>query len=306
VSGVFGDIRNAILGLGEVLILPGSEKKEEGMGRDRGRPKPRNRRIGARLRAVRKERTELSLEDAAKLLGWSLTTLSRTENGLRDITTEEVATIVTIYQLPPPERDEIIDDARTTNPPGWWDRPLPGVPEDMGVLASYAAEASSLTDWTVALIPGLLQIEAYAATVMRSDGISEEDAQLRWVARKRRQGILGTLDYTAFICESALRIPFGGGEAHRQQLAHLIGARDRGITIRIVPERLPFGLLSHSWLYMTFPNMSPIVNVEVAEGGVYLLDDQASMYTRKVEQLNRVALPIAESMAMLKGILEEA
>jgi hypothetical protein len=232
--------------------------------------------------------------------------LSRTENGNRDITSEEVATMVTTYQLPPAERDEIIQDARATNPSGWWDRPLPGVPEEMGVLASYAAEANGLTDWTVALVPGLLQIEAYAMGLMRSGGINEEDAQLRWVARKRRQQILGTLDYTAYICETALRIPFGGREAHREQLAHLRGARDRGIAIRVVPERLPYYVLSHSWLYMTFPNMSPIVNVEVAGGGVYLLDDQVARYTANVELLHRVALSWTESSVMLKAIMEEA
>jgi hypothetical protein len=272
---------------------------------DRGQPKPRNRRIGARLRAIRKQRTELSLEAAARLLGWSPATLSRTENGTRDISSEEVASMVTAYQLPAPEREEIIQDARAVNPSGWWDRPLPGVPEEMGVLASYAAEANSLTDWAVALIPGLLQVEAYAVALMLSDGITETDAQLRWLARRWRQKILGTVDYTAFICEAALRIPFGGRDAHCQQLRHLLGARDRGISIRVLPERLPYGLLSHSWLYMTFTNTSPVVNVEVAEGGVYLLNDQATHYTAKVDQLGRVALSNVESSTVLTSIMRE-
>jgi transcriptional regulator with XRE-family HTH domain len=272
---------------------------------DRGQPKPRNRRIGARLRAIRKERTDLSLEAAARLLGWSAATLSRTENGTRDITSEQVATMVTAYQLPPPERDEIIHDARSTDSSGWWDRPLPGVPEEMGVLASYAAEADSLTSWAVALVPGLLQVEAYAMGLMLSDGITEEDAQLRWLARRRRQQILGTLDYSAYICETALRIPFGGREAHCEQLEHLLGARDRGISVRVVREHLPYGFLSHSWLYMTFPNTSPVVNVEVAEGGVYLLNDQARHYTEKLALLGRIALSNLESSAVLTSIMRE-
>ena len=275
------------------------------MSSDRGQPKPRNRRIGARLRAIRKQRTDLSLEAAARLLGWSPATLSRTENGTRDISSEEVASIVTAYQLPAPEREEIIQDARSAHSSGWWDRPLPGVPEEMGVLASYAAEANSLTDWTVGLIPGLLQVEPYAMALMVSDGIAEEDAQLRWLARKRRQKILGTVDYAAYICETALRIPFGGRDAHCDQLEHLLGARDRGISIRVVPEHLPFGFLSHSWLYMTFPNTSPVVNVEVAEGGVYLLDDQARHYTAKLELLGRVALSNVESSTRLASIMRE-
>jgi hypothetical protein len=272
---------------------------------DRRQPRPRNRRIGARLRAIRRQRTDLSLEAAAELLGWSLATLSRTENGNREISSEEVASIVTAYKLPAAERAEIIQDARAENPAGWWDRPLPGVPEEMGVLASYAAEANSLINWTVMLVPGLLQIEAYAMALMRSDGISEEDARLRWVARKRRQKILGNVDYTAFIHEAALHVAFGGQDAHRTQLRHLVGARDRGVAVRVVPGRPPCGLISHSWLYMTFPNSPPVVNVEVAEGGVYLFDDQARLYTRRVDLLGRLALSSQESSTLLGSFVKE-
>lgn len=275
------------------------------MGGERRQPRPRNRRIGARLRAIRKQRTNLSLEGAAALLGWSPSTLSRTENGIREITGEEVATIVTAYQLPASERAEIIEDARADNAAGWWDRPLPGVPEEMGVLASYAAEANSMTNWSVMLIPGLLQIESYAMALWLSDNLSEEDARLRWVARRRRQKILGNVDYTAFIHEAALYIAFGGRDAHREQLHHLIGARDRGVGVRIVPRRLPLGVISHSWLYMTFPNVPPVVNVEVAGGGVYLFDDQAKLYTERVALLDRLALSSLESSTLLRSLVKE-
>jgi transcriptional regulator with XRE-family HTH domain len=275
------------------------------VGGERRQPRPRNRRIGARLRAIRKQRTDLTLEKAAELLGWSPSTLSRTENGIREITSEEVATIVTAYQLPAAERAEIIEDARADNAAGWWDRPLPGVPEEMGVLASYAAEANSLTDWAVSLVPGLLQLEPYAMALWLSDGVSEGDARLRWVARKRRQKILGNVDYTAFIHEAALYTPFGGRDSHCAQLDHLATARDRGIAVRIVPSRSPHGVISHSWLYMTFPNVPPVVNVEVAGGGVYLFDDQAKLYTARLDVLNQLSLSTLESAALLRSLVKE-
>lgn len=62
-----------------------------------------------------------------------------------------------------------------------------------------------------------------------SDDVPLDIAELRWVARRRRQKILGTVDYGAYISETALRTPFGGPEGHRNQLKHLLGARDRGI-----------------------------------------------------------------------------
>ncbi len=248
----------------------------------------------------------MSLEAAAKALGWGLATMSRIENGKRHIDTDEVAMILTAYKIPAAERREFLNEVKTDNATGWWDRPLPGVPDEMGTLASYAVDADSLTDWAVTLVPGLLQTEGYAMALMLSGGIERETAELRWVARRRRQQILGTVDYSAYISETALRTPFGGPEKHREQIKHLLDARDRGIGVRVVPQHLPIGSLSHSWLYMTFPNTTPVVNVEVAEGGVYLHDDQAEPYTKRMTMLDHSALPATESQTKLRSILKEA
>ncbi|MBP2326792.1 transcriptional regulator with XRE-family HTH domain [Kibdelosporangium banguiense] len=269
-------------------------------------PRPRDRIIGARLRAIRKERTDLSLEAAAKLLEWGLATMSRIENGQRHITTEHVAMILTAYRIPSAEREDVIAEARAENSSGWWDRPLPGVPAEMGTLASYANDANSLTDWAVSLVPGLLQTEEYAMALMLSGDIPADIAELRWLARRRRQKILGTVDYAAYINETALRTPFGGSDGHKKQLKHLLDARDRGIPVRVLRQLLPVAVITHSWLYMTFPTTTPVVNVEVAEGGVYLHDDQAEPYTQMLAQLDHIALPIRESQNMLRTILKEA
>lgn len=210
------------------------------------------------------------------------------------------------YRIPSAEREEVIAEARAENASGWWDRPLPGVPAEMGTLASYAADANSLTNWAVSLVPGLLQTEEYAMAVMLSDDVPPDVAELRWVARRRRQKILGTLDYKAYISEAALRTPFGGREGHRTQIQHLLDARERGIPVRVVAEHLPVGLIIHSWLYMTFPHTTPVVNVEVAGGGVYLHDDQAQPYVKVLAKLDHIALPAAESQTRLRAILEEA
>jgi hypothetical protein len=217
-----------------------------------------------------------------------------------------VATILTAYRIPAAERDGVIAEAKAENASGWWDRPLPGVPSEMGTLASYAVDATSLTNWAVSLVPGLLQTEDYAMALMLSQDWPTDVAELRWLARRRRQKILGTVDYTAYISETALRTPFGGPEGHKKQIKHLLDARDRGIPIRVVPEHLPVGLISHSWLYMTFPNTTPVVNVEIAGGGVYLHDDQAGPYAKLLTRLDHIALPTRESQTRLRSILNEA
>lgn len=61
-----------------------------------------------------------------------------------------------------------------------------GVPPEMGLLAKYAADADSLTDWSVMLIPGLLQTESYACAFMLADGTPKEDADRH--ARRAQPG----------------------------------------------------------------------------------------------------------------------
>lgn len=275
------------------------------MGGERKAPKGRDRVIGARLRAIRKERTDLSLEEAAELAQWSPSTMSRIENGKRHISPEDVATICTVYKLPLSQREELIEDARAGDSSGWWDVPLPGVPMEVGTLASYEADAIRLTDWCVNLVPGLLQTYDYAVGLMRSGGVDIADIEMRWMARMRRQQILGTVDYSAFIGEAALRTPFGGDEALRAQLRHLIEARKRGIRIRVVPEHLPHSFVSHSWLLMEFPHTSPVVNIEMRAGGLYLHDEEALTYLDVLATVEGAALSAPESLAMLRERLEE-
>ena len=275
------------------------------MGGQRKAPRARDRVIGARLKAIRNERTDLSLEAAAALAQWSPATHSRIENGIRTISTEDVATLATIYRLTAAERDQLVEDARAGDTAGWWDRPLPGVPEDIGTLASYEAEATGLTDWSVAMVPGLLQTYDYAVGVMRSGDIDPGDIEMRWMARMRRQQVLGTVDYTAFVGEAALRTPFGGREALRGQLRHLIDARRRGVRVRVLAEHTPFMLVAYSWLKIEFANTSPVVYVEVGNGGVYLHDDVVSEYDAALMQLEKFALSASASVAMLKKTLEE-
>ena len=64
--------------------------------------------------------------------------------------------------------------------------------------------------------------------------------------------------------------------------------------------------MSHSWHYMTFPHTTPVVNVEFAEGGVYLHDEQAEPYAGLITKLDHIALPTRESQTMLRSIMKEA
>jgi len=268
-------------------------------------PRARDRIIGAKLRAIRTERVDISLERGAEMAGWAPSRLSRTERGLRHVTTDEVATLLTAWGIPTGEREEVLAEVQAGSSSGWWDRPLPGVPAEVGALASYEADANELTHVAISSMPGLLQTYETAIGIMRADNVAEQDLETRWMVRLRRQQILGKVDYTAFIDRNALLTPFGGPAALRGQLEHLLGAQDRGIRVRVIPERQTKVLLLHSWQLMSFPNTGPVVHVELAAAAFYVHDKDVAPYAAMLKRLDRVALSQGDSRKLISGLIKE-
>jgi hypothetical protein len=267
-------------------------------------PRARDRIIGAKLRAIRMERAEISLERAAEMAGWSPSRLSRTERGLRHITTDEVATLLTAWRIPTGEREEVLAEVQAGSSSGWWDRPLPGVPSGVGALASYEADANELVDVSIRAVPGLLHTYETALAAMRATGVPDADVETRWMARLRRQQILGKVDYTAYIDEMALRTPYGGAGALRGQLEHLLRAQDRAMRVRIIPAHQTQVLILHSWLWMGFPNTKPVIHVELTMGAFYIHDEDVAPYTAVLERLDRVALSQSDSRKLIDGLMK--
>jgi transcriptional regulator with XRE-family HTH domain len=267
-------------------------------------PQARDRALGAQLKAIREQQTKLSLEAAAKLLQWSPATMSRTENGKRHVSAEDVATILAIYRVPVEQRDSLVRRAKAIDEPGWWSRPLPGVPEELGALASYESDANAITDWSINMIPGLLQTYEYAMAFMLDAGASQEDSEMKWMARLRRQQVLPKVDYTAFIGEAAIRTPFGG-RAFIGQLKHLVDIGQRGIGVRVVREHRPHPSLLQSWMLLEFPDSPPIAHVELLRGGIFLHEPEVDRYVEHQSRLHKIALSTAESRDMLKKLIEQ-
>jgi transcriptional regulator with XRE-family HTH domain len=275
------------------------------MSGNRKPPQARDRAIGAQLKSIRTQQTALSLESAAEQLGWSPATMSRIENGKRHISAEDVASILAVYRVPVDQRDALVRRAKAIDEPGWWSRPLPGVPDELGVLASYEADANALTDWSINIIPGLLQTYEYARAYLLDLGTSVEDLEMFWMARLRRQQVLPKVEYTAFLGEAAIRTTFGGAEVLTAQLKHLVEMTKRGIGVRLLPDHLTRADLHHPWLLLAFPDSPPIVHIELLRGGIFLHDPEAEPYVAQREKLHKIALSTAESRDILKKLIEQ-
>ncbi len=267
-------------------------------------PQARDRIIGARIRAIRTERVGLSLERAAKIAQWPPAKLSRTERGLRHVTIEEVATLLTAWQLPGDEREQVLDEIQVGSSSGWWDRPIPGVPQEVGALASYEADAYELVTLNLTALPGLLQTYETAAGVLAADGVSAGDIETSWMARLRRQQILGKVTYRAFISETVLRTPYGGPDAVREQLEHLLLSQARGVEVRVIPAHQTRVMTLHPFLLMRFPTTTPVVHVELAAGAFYLHGKEVAPYESILQRLDKVALSPSDTRTIITELMK--
>lgn len=268
----------------------------------RKQPQPRDRIWGARLRAIRKERLGLSIDPAADRAGWKTSKLSYTERGLRKITTQDISVLLTAWELPPAERDALLEEFANAGSSGLWDRPIPGVPNDVGTLAQYEAQATAMATVATAAVPGLLQTYETAVAILAADGAPTEDIGRRWMAREQRQRVLAKVDYTAYITEQALRTQWGGVKVWRDQLRHLLAREQIGVVIRVIPAGQTDVLLLHSWHFMWLRNAPSVVQVELIDGATYA--HEADRYARTLERLDRVALLRDRSRTLISELTE--
>jgi transcriptional regulator with XRE-family HTH domain len=237
-------------------------------------------------------------------MGWSKSILSKLENGQRSITAEEAYTLATLYGVTDDRRDAVFARAKADEPGVWWERSLPGLPQEAGTLASFEAEATRMVNWDPLLIPGLLQTVDYAQAWMRKDGVPSSAIEPRLMARLRRQQVLrGDIEYIALIGEAALASPVGGPHVMGSQLRDIIAAARRPtVSVRVVPtEAVHSGQLG-AFLLLEFPVAPPIAHVELLRSAVFHERDDAKPYVEAATRVISVSLPETESLRAIEAM----
>lgn len=265
--------------------------------------------LGAQLRAIRQDRTELLAQDVARQLDWSPAKMSRLETGKQPISSDEVAAVLAILGVVGAERDRLMAMARTPDEPAWLDPVLRhALPGTSITLSAYEDEATAITDWSPLLIPGFLQTMDYGRAFMLADGIPETAIGARLMARQHRQQLLNQVPYTAFIDEAVLHRRVGDERVRRNQLRHLLdmGEQDN-ITIRLVAinSEIHSGLVS-PFLLLEFEAKPPIVHVELSRSGVFFTEEsETEPYTATLTRLVSISKEKADSLRAIQAMLEE-
>jgi len=208
--------------------------------------------------------------------------------------------------------DDLVQVAREARLKGWWH--LYGTVLTSAYVGLEAA-ASEIRAYEGQVVPGLLQIEHYARTMIvkgRPD-ISAAELDRRVHVRMERQSLLtqdDPLHLWVVLDEAIFHRLVGGPAVMRQQLDHLVMiAGLPNMTLQV----LPFAIGAHAGMDGSFailgyeePADPDLVFAENAAGGLFLeKDEELRRYHFIFDHLRASALPPDESVAFVAARVKE-
>lgn len=271
---------------------------------------PRARALSAALRDAR-ETSGVGLRELARRLHLPHTRISHWETGHRVPGVENVAMLLAALRVTPAERERILDIARNTREPSWLTVGPTGIPHQLAGAIECERAATSIVEWSLMGVPGLLQTADYTRTIIESLGLPEQELGTRIVVRSERGEVLRRNDpanFEALISELVLREPVGTSEIMNAQLNHLVQVgQQSNITIRVVPLRTGWhpGWLGPFVLY-EFADAPDVVHFEHYSSGAFIPDEyDVGQYRKAVARIRNLALSQAESLDYIAKLREQ-
>jgi hypothetical protein len=221
---------------------------------------------------------------------------------------KDVASVCDLYGVGFDVRAGLIQLAKDVRQRGWW---TAYADVFTGSYIGLEDEAHLIRQWEAQLVPGLLQTEDYARTVI-STLRPGDDVQRRVMARMARRTLLSRPDapeLSAVLDEAVLRRPVGGPQVMYEQLeALLIASRRPNVTIHV----LPYEAGAHAGLEGAFTLLSfaeeidpDVAYVEGTAGDIYVEStEQVDRCKLIFERIQKAALPSDDSLQMINEIKE--
>jgi transcriptional regulator with XRE-family HTH domain len=246
------------------------------------------------LRLYRMQRG-LSGQDLAKILNCARSSVSRLENGEAKLDEKQAADLDTTWGTGG-HFSTMLWYARLGHDPNWFKQHV-----------DIESQATVIKVYEALVIPGLLQLPAYARELIAEGGVSNVDELVE--IRMARQAILSREPpplLWVILTESVLDWPVGGPELMREQLAHLLEASERpNIGIRVIPRSagVHFGL-NGSFKVMTGA-AGDIAYTESSGGGRLVPSmTEVQSYVIRYDRIGQKALPEDLSRELIKRVME--
>ena len=281
-------------------------------------PAVRRRKLGAELRALRTG-AGLTSGEAARLVGWHQSKVSRIETGASGVKPADVRLLLDVYEVDDSQLRELLLVLAGSDEGGgrhhWWHAYRGVLPPTYRDFISLESQASAMRTLEISVVPGLLQTPEYARAVTRAavgglDGETDERLDALVEVRLARQDVLRAdppLELAAVLDEGVLRREIGGPEVMARQLRRLVEAA-RLPQVRL--QVLPFAAGAHigitgPFVIFSFSRTSDldVVVLDHLTSSLYLeRKEDLRAYTEAFNALQIHALSPEDSLDYIAGI----
>lgn len=270
---------------------------------------PRARALAGALRQARENAEgKPSLRAVAGKLDLSPSVISYWETGKRVPTPEDVASYLTAVGVTAADRAMVLDLARGASANDWLTTGIPGVSQQLAGVLECERSTTVITEWSIGVIPGLLQTADYARAII---GSSSPDAEAKVSLRLSRRDALtrprDPVRLTALLSEMALQQVIGGAEVMRDQLRYLLTVAELPtVTLQVVPIRSGWhpGLAGPFVLY-DFPGAPSIVHLEHHRNGAFVYDvEDVAAYKDAADKVREPAMTTEDSTKLIAEVVD--
>lgn len=269
--------------------------------------------LGRQLKSLR-EAAGITQMQIAEVLGCSESKIYKIESGDVGIGRGDLLVMMDRYEVKDDShREAVLDLQKQGRQRGWWSR-YGQLPNNYATYVGLEAAATTVRNFELAVMPGLLQTEEYARVIIsasRPDNEGETERHLRLrMERQKRLEDDPPLNYWTIVDESVLHRETGSREVMREQLRHLIDMSKRSnVTVQVLPysEGWHPGTLG-SFNILEFPENvhSPVVYTETLAGDAYLeRQEEIGRVSLTYTHLHAAALSATKSRELIAAIARD-
>jgi hypothetical protein len=285
-------------------------------------PTAGRRRLRNTLRRAR-DTVQLTQEQVADAMDWSLSKVIRIETGGVGISTSDLRQLLLLYRITDPEEvTDLVELARVGRQRPWWTRFRDSIPP--GYLSYIGLE-----DETIALrcvnpvgMQGLLQTREYAVALadaswwaVAGSGRGEADksaiadhVEVRMIRQQEVLRRANPPEITAILDEAILWRQIGGPGVLKRQLLHLVALGSNAhITIQVLPFSVSMLNMVSPFVILEFPDPADtdVVYVESAFDQTVLDGAEVARYRSAFERLRDASLDEERSLERIAQIAGE-
>ncbi|MFF9215707.1 helix-turn-helix domain-containing protein [Streptomyces viridosporus] len=277
-----------------------------------GSPTARRRRLSIELKRLR-EGSALTCAQVGQALDWSGSKVNRMETGSGRVQPSDIDALCRFYGTNDELREFLKSLARDAKTRGWWQVHGAGVPEWFNIYIGLEQDASTLRQYQCELLPGLMQIEAYARELHTTGShMSAEEIDRAVRVRLERQEMLTRPDSPEawfIVNEGAVRNVIGDRELMREQLERALdSAALPNVTLQVLPFDSGTYPATGSFTMLGFPAPEDpdLVYRDGITDAVYLEGEHhVREYTRAFDGLRAAALSPQRSAQLIKSVVKE-